>query len=50
MREVSCREAVYVTRGGLQRFGKHGHLTDKVTKDYIRKLLQNLVEWTQRTQ
>jgi chromate reductase, NAD(P)H dehydrogenase (quinone) len=30
------------------RFDENGNLTDETTKDYIRKLLQNLVEWTRR--
>jgi chromate reductase, NAD(P)H dehydrogenase (quinone) len=33
-----------------ERFDAQGNLTDEATKDYIRKLLQNLVEWTQRIQ
>jgi chromate reductase len=33
-----------------ERFDLNGNLTDAATKDYIRKLLQNLVEWTQRIQ
>jgi chromate reductase len=31
-----------------ERFDADGNLTDETTKDYIRKLLQNLVEWTRR--
>ena len=31
-----------------EKFDKAGNLTDEKTKDYIRKLLQNLVDWTQR--
>ena len=31
-----------------ERFDDKGNLTDDATKDYIRKLLQNLVEWTRR--
>jgi chromate reductase len=31
-----------------ERFDKEGNLTDEATKDYIRQLLQNLVEWTRR--
>jgi len=31
-----------------ERFDAQGNLTDETTKDYIRKLLQNLVEWTRR--
>jgi chromate reductase len=30
------------------RFDKEGNLTDETTKDYIRKLLENLVAWTRR--
>jgi hypothetical protein len=30
------------------RFDKEGVLTDELTKDFIRQLLSNLVEWTQR--
>jgi chromate reductase, NAD(P)H dehydrogenase (quinone) len=30
------------------RFDAQGNLTDDTTKDYIRKLLQNLVDWTHR--
>jgi chromate reductase len=30
------------------RFDKEGNLTDEKTKDLIRQLLQNLVEWTRR--
>ncbi len=30
------------------RFDKEGNLTDETTKDFIRQLLQNLVEWTRR--
>ena len=30
------------------RFDAEGNLTDETTKDYIRKLLQALVEWTAR--
>jgi chromate reductase len=33
-----------------ERFDADGNLTDEATKDYIRKLLQNLVEWTRRIQ
>ncbi len=32
------------------RFDANGNLTDDITKDYIRKLLQALVEWTSRIQ
>ena len=32
------------------RFDANGNLTDDITKDYIRKLLQALVEWTARIQ
>ena len=32
------------------RFDAEGNLTDETTKDYIRKLLQALVEWTARIQ
>ena len=31
-----------------ERFDASGNLTDNATKDFIRKLLQNLVEWTRR--
>jgi chromate reductase len=31
-----------------QRFDAEGNLTDETAKKYIRKLLQNLAEWTQR--
>jgi len=31
-----------------KRFDAEGNLTDDVTKDLIRQLLQNLVDWTQR--
>jgi chromate reductase, NAD(P)H dehydrogenase (quinone) len=31
-----------------ERFDENGNLTDETTKDYIRKLLQSLVEWTRR--
>lgn len=31
-----------------KRFDAEGSLTDDATKDFIRKLLQNLVEWTRR--
>jgi chromate reductase len=30
------------------RFDHEGNLTDEATKDFIRQLLQNLVEWTRR--
>jgi chromate reductase, NAD(P)H dehydrogenase (quinone) len=30
------------------RFDKEGNLTDETTKDFIRHLLQSLVQWTQR--
>jgi chromate reductase, NAD(P)H dehydrogenase (quinone) len=30
------------------RFDKEGNLTDATTKDFIRQLLQHLVEWTRR--
>jgi chromate reductase, NAD(P)H dehydrogenase (quinone) len=30
------------------RCDKEGNLTDETTKDFIRQLLQNLVEWTRR--
>jgi chromate reductase len=33
-----------------ERFDLNGNLTDAATKDFIRKLLQNLVEWTHRIQ
>ena len=32
------------------RFDESGNLTDDATKEYIRKLLRNLVEWTRRLQ
>ena len=32
------------------RFDAEGNLTDETTKDYIRRLLQNLIEWTMRIQ
>ena len=31
-----------------QRFDAHGNLTDETTKNLIRQLLQNLVDWTHR--
>ncbi|HYP26903.1 MAG TPA: NAD(P)H-dependent oxidoreductase [Blastocatellia bacterium] len=31
-----------------ERFDAEGNLTDETTKDFIRQLLQNLVEWTRR--
>lgn len=31
-----------------ERFDAQGKLTDDATKDFIRQLLQNLVEWTRR--
>lgn len=31
-----------------EKFDQDGNLTDEKTKDYIRQLLQNLVEWTRR--
>ena len=31
-----------------ERFDAEGHLTDEMTKDFIRQLLQNLLEWTRR--
>ena len=31
-----------------ERFDAQGNLTDETTKDFIRKLLQNLVNWTRR--
>jgi chromate reductase len=31
-----------------ERFDAQGKLTDEVTKEFIRQLVQNLVEWTQR--
>ena len=31
-----------------ERFDAQGNLTDETTKDYIRRLLEALVEWTQR--
>lgn len=31
-----------------QRFDSEGSLTDDATKEFIRHLLQNLVEWTRR--
>ena len=31
-----------------ERFDDQGNLTDEATKDFIRQLLENLVEWTQR--
>lgn len=30
------------------RFDEQGNLTDETTRDFIRQLLQNLVDWTQR--
>jgi chromate reductase, NAD(P)H dehydrogenase (quinone) len=33
-----------------ERFDEHGNLTDETTKEYIRKLLRSLVEWTRRIQ
>ncbi|HEY3602632.1 MAG TPA: NAD(P)H-dependent oxidoreductase [Chthoniobacterales bacterium] len=33
-----------------ERFDTNGNLTDETTKDYIRRLLQALVDWTQRLQ
>src|SRR3954467_12850322 len=31
-----------------ERFDEQGNLTDEATKDYIRQLLQSLVDWTRR--
>ena len=31
-----------------EKFDEQGNLTDEATKDFIRQLLQNLVEWTNR--
>lgn len=31
-----------------KRFDEQGNLTDETTKDFIRQLLQNLVDWTRR--
>ncbi len=31
-----------------ERFDKEGNLTDESTKNFIRQLMQNLVEWTRR--
>lgn len=31
-----------------ERFDEQGNLTDEKTKDYIRRLLRNLVDWTRR--
>src|SRR6185503_1315439 len=31
-----------------ERFDAQGNLTDEATKEFIRQLLQNLVEWTRR--
>jgi hypothetical protein len=31
-----------------KRFDAEGNLTDDATKDFIRQLLQNLVDWTRR--
>lgn len=31
-----------------ERFDEQGNLTDEPTKEYIRKLLQNLVDWTRQ--
>ena len=31
-----------------ERFDAAGNLTDEMTKDFIRQLLQNLVAWTRR--
>lgn len=33
-----------------ERFDTNGNLTDETTKDHIRRLLQALVDWTQRIQ
>jgi hypothetical protein len=35
-------------RKAAERFDAQGNLTDEDTKQYIRKLLQSLVEWTNR--
>jgi chromate reductase, NAD(P)H dehydrogenase (quinone) len=31
-----------------ERFDKNGNLTDETSKEFIRQLLQKLVEWTRR--
>jgi chromate reductase len=31
-----------------ERFDAHGNLTDETTKDYIRRLLQSLADWTRQ--
>jgi chromate reductase len=31
-----------------ERFDAEGNLTDDATREYIRRLLQSLVEWTRR--
>jgi chromate reductase len=31
-----------------EKFDENGNLTDETTKDFIRQLLQNLVDWTRR--
>jgi chromate reductase len=33
-----------------QKFDEQGRLTDQATRDFIRKLLESLAEWTQRSQ
>jgi chromate reductase len=33
-----------------ERFDAQGNLTDGTTKDFIRQLLQNLVDWTRRSE
>ena len=42
-------EAVMIGNAA-DRFDANGNLTDDITKDYIRKLLQAHVEWTSRIQ
>lgn len=40
---------IFELEGNAQeRFDSQGNLTDDATKEFIRQLLQNLVEWTKR--
>ena len=41
-------EPEVMIRGAHERFDAEGNLTDEATKEYIRLLLQSLVDWTRR--
>src|SRR4029077_4203711 len=48
VRQIEQELKAVMIGNASQRFDAEGNLTDAATKEFIRQLLQNLVEWTRR--